>query len=152
MKHKNFILRVVNLLLILAVLGRYQQVAVIRAAAAAERQQEIREVEAYNASLQKAAQEAEEAEAGIQDGTYEGSAFGFGDLITVSVTIKDGRITDIAVLDASGEDRPYYNQSLPLLDEMIDKQSTEVDTVSGATLTSEGLIGAVADALGKAGA
>lgn len=152
MKHKNFILRVVNLLLILAVLGRYQQVAVVRAAAAAERQQEIREVEAYNASLQKAAQEAEEAEAGIQDGTYEGSAFGFGDLITVSVTIKDGRITDIAVLDASGEDRPYYNQSLPLLDEMIDKQSTEVDTVSGATLPSEGLIGAVADALGKAGA
>lgn len=152
MKHKNFILRVVNLLLILAVLGRYQQVAVARAAAAAERQQEIREVEAYNASLQKAAQEAEEAEAGIQDGTYEGSAFGFGDLITVSVTIKDGRITDISVLDASGEDRPYYNQSLPLLDEMINKQSTEVDTVSGATLTSEGLIGAVADALGKAGA
>lgn len=152
MKHKNFILRVVNLLLILAVLGRYQQVAVVRAAAAAERQQEIREVEAYNASIQKAAQEAEEAEAGIQDGTYEGSAFGFGDLITVSVTIKDGRITDIAVLDASGEDRPYYNQSLLLLDEMIDKQSTEVDTVSGATLTSEGLIGAVADALGKAGA
>lgn len=152
MKHKNFILRAVNLLLILAVLGRYQQVAVVRAAAAAERQQEIREVEDYNASLQKAAQEAEEAEAGIQDGTYEGSAFGFGDLITVSVTIKDGRITDIAVLDASGEDRPYYNQSLPLLDEMIDKQSTEVDTVSGATLTSEGLIGAVADALGKAGA
>lgn len=152
MKHKNFILRVVNLLLILAVLGRYQQVAVVRAAAATERQQEIREVEAYNAFLQKAAQEAEEAEAGIQDGTYEGSAFGFGDLITVSVIIKDGRITDIAVLDASGEDRPYYNQSLPLLDEMIDKQSTEVDTVSGATLTSEGLIGAVADALGKAGA
>lgn len=152
MKHKNFILRVVNLLLILAVLGRYQQVAVVRAAAAAERQQEIREIEAYNASVQKAAQEAEEAEAGIQDGTYEGSAFGFGDLITVSVTIKDGRITDISVLDASGEDRPYYNQSLPLLDEMIDKQSTEVDTVSGATLTSEGLIGAVADALGKAGA
>lgn len=152
MKHKNFILRVVNLLLILAVLGRYQQVAVVRAAAAAERQQEIREVEAYNASIQKAAQEAEEAEAGIQDGTYEGSAFGFGDLITVSVTIKDGRITDISVLDASGEDRPYYNQSLPLLDEMIDKQSTAVDTVSGATLTSEGLIGAVADALGKAGA
>ena len=150
MKHKNFILRVVNLLLILAVFGRYQQVAVVRAAAAAERQQEIREVEAYNASIQKAAQEAEEAEAGIQDGTYEGSAFGFGDLITVSVIIKDGRITDISVLDASGEDRPYYNQSLPLLDEMIDKQSTEVDTVSGATLTAEGLIDAVADALGKA--
>ena len=154
MKHKNFILRVVNLLLILAVLGRYQQVAGVRAAAVAERQQQISEVEAYNASIREAVQEAAEsdAESGIQDGTYEGSAFGFGDLITVSVTIKEGRITDISVLDASGEDRPYYNQSLPLLDEMIDQQSTEVDTVSGATLTSEGLIGAVADALGKAGA
>lgn len=148
-RYQNFLLRAANLLLILAVLWHYQQVAVVRAAATAERQQEIDEVEAYNASILQAEQEAE-AEPGLQDGTYEGSAFGFGDLITVSVTIQGGRMTDISVLDASGEDRPYYNQSLPLLDQMLSSQSTEVDTVSGATLTSEGLIGAVADALGKA--
>lgn len=148
-RYQNFLLRAANLLLILAVLWQYQQVAVVRAAAAAERQQEIDAVEAYNASILQAEQEAE-AEPGLQDGTYEGSAFGFGDLITVSVTIQGGRMTDISVLDASGEDRPYYNQSLPLLDQMLSSQSTEVDTVSGATLTSEGLIGAVADALGKA--
>ena len=144
-RYQNFLLRAANLLLILAVLWQYQQVAVVRAAAAAE----IDAVEAYNASILQAEQEAE-AEPGLQDGTYEGSAFGFGDLITVSVTIQGGRMTDISVLDASGEDRPYYNQSLPLLDQMLSSQSTEVDTVSGATLTSEGLIGAVADALGKA--
>ena len=148
-RYQNFLLRAANLLLILAVLWHYQQVAVVRAAAAAERQQEIDAVEAYNASILQAEQEAE-AEPGLQDGTYEGSAFGFGDLITVSVTIQGGRMTDISVLDASGEDRPYYNQSLPLLDQMLSSQSAEVDTVSGATLTSEGLIGAVADALGKA--
>ena len=148
-RYQNFLLRAANLLLILAVLWQYQQVAVVRAAAAAERQQEINEVEAYNASILQAEQEAE-AEPDLRDGTYEGSAFGFGDLITVSVTIQGGRMTDISVLDASGEDRPYYNQSLPLLDQMLSSQSTEVDTVSGATLTSEGLIGAVADALGKA--
>ena len=148
-RYQNFLLRAANLLLILAVLWHYQQVAVVRTAAAAERQQKIDEVEAYNASILQAEQEAE-AEPGLQDGTYEGSAFGFGDLITVSVTIQGGRMTDISVLDASGEDRPYYNQSLPLLDQMLSSQSTEVDTVSGATLTSEGLIGAVADALGKA--
>lgn len=148
-RYQNFLLRAANLLLILAVLWQYQQVAVVRAAAAAERQQEIDEVEAYNASILLAEQETE-AEPGLRDGTYEGSAFGFGDLITVSVTIQGGRMTDISVLDASGEDRPYYNQSLPLLDQMLSSQSTEVDTVSGATLTSEGLIGAVADALGKA--
>ena len=80
----------------------------------------------------------------------EGSAFGFGDVIRVSVTIQNGKMTDIAVLDASGEDKPYYKQALPLLDEILDVQSAEVDTVSGATLTAEGLIGAVEDALGKA--
>ena len=37
-----------------------------------------------------------------------------------------------------------------MLDEMLAVQSAGVDTVSGATLTAEGLIGAVEDALGKA--
>ena len=49
-------------------------------------------------------------------------------------------MTDIAVLDASGEDKPYYKQALPLLDEMLSVQSAGVDTVSGATLTAEGQI------------
>ena len=124
MKYKNFLLRAVNLLLILGVLWQYQQVALVRAAAVSQR--------------------------GYRDGTYEGSAFGFGDVIRVSVTIQNGKMTDIAVLDASGEDKPYYKQALPLLDEMLAVQSAKVDTVSGATLTAEGLIGAVEDALGKA--
>lgn len=132
MKYKNFLLRAVNLLLILGVLWQYQQVALIRAAA-----------------LQ--AQSAAQAEqSGYRDGIYEGSAYGFGDVIRVSVTIQNGKMTDIAVLDASGEDKPYYKQTLPLLDEMLAVQSAEVDTVSGATLTAEGLIGAVENALGKA--
>ena len=152
MKYKNFALRLVNLLLILAVLWQYQRVALVRAASVAERQQQIDEVNAYNAEILKAQQEEAEQEAvsGYKDGTYEGSALGFGDTITVQVTIQDGKMTDISVLDASGEDKPYYNQSLPVLDQILSSQSTEVDTISGATLTSEGLIDAVADALGKA--
>ena len=59
-------------------------------------------------------------------------------------------MTDISVISADGEDKPYYTQSLTVLDKMLSTQSTEVDTVSGATLTSEGIIEAVADALGKA--
>ena len=87
------------------------------------------------------------AEAGgtYKDGTYEGSAYGFGDLITVSVTLKDGKMTDIAVLSADGEDKPYYKQAVSVLNEMLEAQSTEVDAVSGATLTADGLIDAVAD-------
>ena len=154
MKHKNFILRAVNLLLILVLLGQYQRIAVVRAAAVAERQQQIAEVEAYNASILQAAQtEAEqEAESGLKDGTYEGTGLGFGDDIIVQVTISGGRMTDISVVSAEGEDKPYYKQALSVLDKMLSAQSTEVDTVSGATLTADGMIEAVADALGKAAA
>ena len=154
MKHKNFILRAVNLLLILVLLGQYQRIAVVRAAAVAERQQQIAEVEAYNASILQAAQtEAEqEAESGLKDGTYEGTGLGFGDDIIVQVTISGGRMTDISVVSAEGEDKPYYKQALSVLDKMLSTQSTEVDTVSGATLTADGMIEAVADALGKAAA
>ncbi len=148
-KYKNFIIRVLNLLLILGILWQYQSVAAVRAAAVADRQKEIDEVNAYNASILQAEAE-EEEESGMKDGVYEGSAFGFGDLITVSVTLKDGKMTDISILNADGEDKPYYTQSLTVLDKMLSTQSTEVDTVSGATLTSEGMINAVADALGKA--
>lgn len=154
MKYRNFILRTVNLVLILGVLWQYQNTALLRAAAVAQRQQEIKEVEAWNTSVlqvQQAEQKAEEEKpTGPKDGTYEGSAYGFGDLITVSVTLKNGKMTDIAVLSADGEDKPYYKQAVSVLNEMLEAQSTEVDTVSGATLTADGLIGAVADALGKA--
>ena len=154
MKYRNFILRAVNLVLILGVLWQYQNTALLRADAVAQRQQEIKEVEAWNASVlqaQQAEQEAEEAKpTGPKDGTYEGSAYGFGDLITVSVTLKDGKMTDISVLSADGEDKPYYRQAVSVLNEMLEAQSTDVDTVSGATLTADGLIDAVADALGKA--
>ena len=150
MKYKNFLLRTVNLLLILGILWQYQQVALVRAAAVSQRKQEIAEVEAYNASVLQAQSEAQAEQSGYRDGIYEGSAYGFGDVIRVSVTIQNGKMTDIAVLDASGEDKPYYKQALPLLDEMLAVQSAEVDTVSGATLTAEGLIGAVENALGKA--
>lgn len=147
-KYRSFILRVVDLALIFAVLCQYQHVTLLRAEASAQRQKEIDAVNAYNASVLQAEQE--DAEGGWQDGTYEGSALGFGDIITVAVTIQNGRISNISVLDASGEDRSYYEQALSVLDKMAAAQSTEVDTVSGATLTAEGLINAVADALGKA--
>lgn len=154
MKDRDFILRAVNLVLILGVLWQYQNTALLRADAMAQRQKEIKEVEAWNASVlqaQQAQQEAEEEKpTGPKDGTYEGSAYGFGDLITVSVTLKDGKMTDISVLRADGEDKPYYKQAVSVLTEMLNAQSTEVDTVSGATLTADGLIDAVADALGKA--
>ena len=57
MKYKNFVLRTLNLILILGVLWQYQSVAPARSAAVDARKQEIAEVEAYNASVLQAESE-----------------------------------------------------------------------------------------------
>lgn len=147
MKYMNFAIRTVSLLLILGVLWQYQHIAASRAAVVAERQQLIDEVETYNASLTEQTENG-----GYKDGAYEGTGIGFGGEITVSVTVADGKVTDITVLGADGEDPAYYDQALAVLDKIVSAQSAEVDTVSGATFSSTGLIDAAADALGKAAA
>ena len=68
------------------------------------------------------------------------------------MTISGGQMTDITVLQHDGEDKPYYTQALTMLDKMLTAQTGDVDLVSGATLTCEGLRDAVQDALGKAAA
>lgn len=147
MKYMNFAIRTVSLLLILGVLWQYQHIAASRAAVVAERQQRIDEVEAYNAALTE-----QDVASSYNDGTYEGAGMGFGGEITVSVTVADGKVAEITVLSADGEDPAYYDQALAVLDEIVSAQSTEVDTVSGATFSSTGLIEAAVDALGKAAA
>lgn len=85
-----------------------------------------------------------------KDGTYEGSAKGFKDGIThVSVVIKDGKIDDIKIV-SHGDDEPFVQKSMSVIDEILKTQSTEVDVVSGATFTGVGMKNAVADALDKA--
>lgn len=145
--HLNFILKAVSLIAILIALFCYQQVASYRAAEVQAREAEIAEVEAYNASI--LAEEKEDTSA-YADGTYEGTGVGFGGDITVSVTIRDGAFETIEVLSADGEDPAYYSLAESVLDEMVKTQSAEVDTVSGATFSSTGLIDAVSEALGKA--
>lgn len=85
-----------------------------------------------------------------KDGTYTGSAQGFGGTIKVEVTIKNGKIKSIKVLSASGETKSYFDKAKKLLNTMVKKQSTNVDAVSGATYSSNGIIKAVRNALAKA--
>ena len=69
---------------------------------------------------------------------------------TVSVTVKSGKITDIATV-STGDDMPFYNRAYSAVtDEIISSQSTSVDSVSGATFSSRGIMSAVEDALSKA--
>lgn len=88
-------------------------------------------------------------DATLQDGTYEGSAEGFKGTITVSVQVEGGKVTDIQVVSES--DTPnFFSQAESVLDSIIEAQSLSVDTVSGATYSSTGLMNAVADALDDA--
>jgi uncharacterized protein with FMN-binding domain len=83
---------------------------------------------------------------GWVDGTYTGTAEGFVDDITVEVIVEGGRISSIRVV-SQDETPEFYEKAVALIDLMIASQSTNVDAVSGATYSSEGIIGAVRDAL-----
>lgn len=95
-------------------------------------------------------EESDDSENVYRDGTYTGSAQGFGGAITVQVTLANDEITDIQVTSAPGEDSAYLSQGEGVISSIISAQSTDVDTVSGATFSSTGIINAVVDALGKA--
>lgn len=84
-----------------------------------------------------------------KDGVYYGSGMGFRGMIKVKVTIRKGKIADIDVV-SSPDDAAYFNRAKKLLSSIISRQTTNVDTVSGATYSSVGLIKAVRDALSKA--
>lgn len=85
-----------------------------------------------------------------RDGTYTGTGTGFSGPITVQLVIEGGKIKDITVV-SSTDDSPYLQNASALLKQIVALQSTNVDTVSGATYSSVGLISAVRDALQKAG-
>lgn len=85
-------------------------------------------------------------------GTYEGEGKGMNGQVKVEVTVTEDEITDIKVL--SHNETPGVSDlainNLP--DEIIETQSLGVDTIAGATLSSNAILEAVADALEKAGA
>lgn len=88
---------------------------------------------------------------GYKDGTYQGSGTGFGGTITVQVTISGGKIASIDILSASGETPSYFASAQGVVDRIISGQTPNVDAVSGATYSSNGIIQAVQNALSKAG-
>lgn len=82
----------------------------------------------------------------LADGVYKGSATGFSGHVTVAVTIMDKKITSIDIL-SSTDDEAFFNRAKAVIDRIIASQSFDVDVVSGATYSSNGIIGAVKNAL-----
>lgn len=83
----------------------------------------------------------------VKDGTYKGSANGYGGKVTVNVTVSKKTMTAIDVVSAPGETDSFFQHAKGVIDEMLTAQSTDVDVVSGATYSSNGIIGAVKNAL-----
>lgn len=148
---RQFLVRSVNLLLIAAILVGYQGQALGRAAAvSAHQEMEAAAAELaaqYEREAQAESEAAEPSRGAYADGDWEGTAEGFGGPITVRVSVSDGSVTDIQVVSAEGEDPAYFATAQEVLPAMVQAQSAEVDTVSGATFSSTGLIQATANAL-----
>jgi uncharacterized protein with FMN-binding domain len=62
------------------------------------------------------------------------------------VTVEGGQVTNITV-DSESDTSQFFSRAESVLDTITGEQSLEVDTVTGATFSSAGLINAVADAL-----
>jgi len=112
-------------------------------------------VEKNNAAKEKAAKEAqaigsEVSTEGLKDGEYEGTATGYGGPLTVRITVKGGKLTDIKVVSQT-ETPEYFNRAKAVIGRILSSGNVNVDSVSGATISSNAIKKAVADALSKAG-
>lgn len=91
------------------------------------------------------------AEAIPANGVYEGSANGMGGALKVAVTVEDGKISGVEVLEhkeTAGISDPAIEQ---IPQAIVEAQSTDVEAVTGATVTSEAIKEAVAAALSGEG-
>ena len=87
--------------------------------------------------------------ASLNDGTYEGTADGYNSVITVSVDVQGGFVTDIRIVDEN--DTPqYFERAKEVINTIMNRQSLEVDGITGVTYSSKGIQNAVYDALQKA--
>mgnify|MGYP002304746878 FL=1 len=84
-----------------------------------------------------------------KDGVYYGSATGFAGPIKVKVVITDGKIASVEIVETS-DGSSYISKASSITGKIVASQSTNVDTVSGATYSSVGIINAVRNALAQA--
>ena len=138
---KNFWIRIVNVAAIFVIIFGYNMVTEAR-----EKDDEIAKL-----SAQIQSEEAGGDTAGsYKDGSYEGTATGFGGDITVKVTVDGGKITAVDIVSAEKEDGAYLTMAEDIIPKIIDAQTSEVDTISGATFSSTGIKNATAQALESA--
>lgn len=105
------------------------------------------EVQAEEVAEKEESKEVVQGNFDLEDGVYEGTGTGFAGQIKVAVEIKDKTIISIEILDASADDAAFVSRAMGVIDKIIASQSFDVDVVSGATYSSNGIIAAVKNAL-----
>ena len=90
------------------------------------------------------------AEIWYSPGIYEGSAQGHRGTIRVRVQISHAGIEDIVITSHMEGTFPGVAAMEELLDQILIEGTTDLDVITGATLSSRGLLDAVDDALSKA--
>ena len=91
----------------------------------------------------------EKAENGkYEDGVYTGTGTGFRGETSVTVTVENGEITDITINSYKDDQQFFSRAESGVISAILQSQNTDVDAVSGATFSSNGIKEAVANALG----
>ena len=85
-----------------------------------------------------------------QDGEYLGKASAYNGNVEVKVTISGGKMTAIDIVKTKDDEDYFFDAQKKVIPEILEKQSTDVDAVAGATTSSEGIAHAVQKALNQA--
>ena len=142
---KDFLIRSFCLAAVILILAGYNQVLKDRS-----KDEEITKLEAQVTKLQQEKEKTVYIKGTYPDGRWEGGAKGFGGMITVLVTVENGTISEIEITSADDEDKAYLSMAEDIIPKIIEAQSADVDTVSGATFSSTGIRDAVSEALKQA--
>ncbi len=86
----------------------------------------------------------------FKDGEYTGTAAGYGGDLEVKVTVAENKINNVEVVTHS-ETAGISDEAISEIPKkIVEAQNTEVDAISGSTVTSDGIKAAAADALAQA--
>ena len=85
-----------------------------------------------------------------KDGECFGKASAYNGNVEVKVTISGGKITAIDIVKTKDDEEYFFDAQKKVIPEILEKQSTDVDTVAGATTSCEGICHAVEKALEEA--
>lgn len=141
---REFWMRLMSAVVIVGLILGYNSVLEVRA--------KDEEIAKLNAKIEntESLEDEDSKNGSYKDGTYTGEADGFGGTVAVEVTVKDGKIEVVEVTSAEKEDSAYLAMAEDIIPKIIEAQSAEVDTISGATFSSTGIKNAAEQALEQA--